>query len=182
MVVMCPKDERELRHMLFSAARYERTMAIRYPRGEAWALRRRRPRRDTLGRWELLREGKDIALIGCGPVVYSCLDAAEELEEKTRSTAQWSTDGSSNRWTGRCLPDCAGPSGGLLTFEENTAIGGFGSGVMEALSEEGIVMPVKRTGLPDRFLRHSSQKALRQETGLDKDGIKKTVKHWLSSE
>ena len=58
-------------------------------------------------------------------------------------------------------------------------IGGFGSGVMEILSEEGIVMPVKRVGLPDRFLPHSPQKLLRQETGLDEEGIKRTVKHWL---
>ena len=56
--------------------------------------------------------------------------------------------------------------GRIATFEENAAIGGFGSGVMEALSEEGVVMPVRRTGLPDRFLGHASQKALRQETGL----------------
>ena len=59
----------------------------------------------------------------------------------------------------------------ILTFEENTAIGGFGSGVMEILSEEGIVMPVKRVGLPDRFIPHSSQKLIRQETGLDREGI-----------
>ena len=69
-----------------------------------------------------------------------------------------------------------------MTLEENSAIGGFGSGVMEVLSEEGVVVPVKRIGLPDRFLPHASQKLLRQQVGLDKDSIKKTVKHWLKSE
>ncbi len=73
-------------------------------------------------------------------------------------------------------------TGRIVTLEENSAIGGFGSGVMEILSEEGVVVPVKRIGLPDRFLPHASQKLLRQQVGLDKDSIKKTVKHWLKSE
>jgi 1-deoxy-D-xylulose-5-phosphate synthase len=76
----------------------------------------------------------------------------------------------------------AARTGRIVTLEENSAIGGFGSGVMEVLSEEGVVVPVKRIGLPDRFLPHASQKVLRQQVGLDKDGIKKTVKHWLKSE
>jgi 1-deoxy-D-xylulose-5-phosphate synthase len=69
-----------------------------------------------------------------------------------------------------------------LTIEENTIIGGFGSGVMEVLSEEGIRVPVKRVGLPDRFLAHGTQKMLRELVGLDQEGIKKTVKLWLSRE
>lgn len=83
MVVASPKDEDELSRLLYSALVYDRTIAIRYPRGEAFGV----PCSDDLteipfGTWEVLREGTDICLIGCGPVVYSCLDAAEELEKE----------------------------------------------------------------------------------------------------
>ena len=80
------------------------------------------------------------------------------------------------------LVDFANRTHRIVTVEENSAIGGFGSGVMEILSEKGVVVPVKRIGLPDRFLPHAAQKLLRQQIGLDKDGIKETIKHWLSSE
>ncbi len=182
MVIMCPKDERELRDMLFSAARYETTVAIRYPRGEAMGL----PYGDDLneipmGSWEMLREGKDIALIGCGPVVYACLEAAAELEREEKIDCAVVNGRFTKPMDREMIARLGRSVGRIATFEENAAIGGFGSGVMEALSEEGITVPIKRTGLPDRFLGHASQKALRQATGLDKDGIKKTVKQWLRS-
>jgi 1-deoxy-D-xylulose-5-phosphate synthase len=80
------------------------------------------------------------------------------------------------------LADVARHTGRIITFEESSSIGGFGSGVMEVLSEEEIVVPVKRVGLPDRFLSHASPKVLRQQVGLDKDGIRKTVRQWLGRE
>jgi len=73
-------------------------------------------------------------------------------------------------------------TGRVVTIEENTTIGGFGSGVMEVLSEKGINIPVKCVGLPDRFLAHGTQGMLREQLGLNKQGIKKTVKFWLDRE
>jgi 1-deoxy-D-xylulose-5-phosphate synthase len=183
MVVASPKDEDELSRLLYSALVYDRTMAIRYPRGEAFGV----PCSDDLteipfGTWEVLREGTDICLIGCGPVVYSCLDAAEELEKEAGVSCLVINGRFVKPMDKAMLVDIAGRVKRILTFEENTAIGGFGSGVMEILSEEGIVMPVKRVGLPDRFIPHSTQKLIRQETGLDREGIKRTVKHWLDIE
>jgi len=181
MVIMSPKDENELRQMLFSAYRYGMTVAVRYPRGEAVGV----PLEDDfveipLGNWELLRTGSDIALIGCGPVVYACLQAAVELEVEGGVSCAVVNGRFTKPMDSRMLFDLARRIGRIATFEENSAIGGFGSGVMELLSEEGITVPVKRVGLPDRFLSHASQKVLRQEVGLDKDGIKKTVKQWLN--
>ena len=183
MVVASPKDEDELSRMLYSALVYDRTVAIRYPRGEAFGV----PCSDDFteipfGTWEVLREGTDICLIGCGPVVYSCLDAAEELEKEDGVSCSVVNGRFVKPMDRAMLVDIAGHVKRILTFEENTAIGGFGSGVMEILSEEGIVMPVKRVGLPDRFIPHSTQKLIRQETGLDREGIKRTVKHWLDIE
>jgi len=183
MVVTSPKDENELRHLLYSAALYGKTMSIRYPRGETLGIPPDGEFREIpLGTWEALRDGSDVCLIGCGPVVYACLDAASELEKEEGIKCAVVNGRFVKPMDREMLVDFAGHTERLITFEENTIIGGFGSGVMEVLSEEGIMRPIRRVGLPDRFLSHSPQSLLRQETGLDKDGIKRTVRQWLSSE
>jgi 1-deoxy-D-xylulose-5-phosphate synthase len=68
-----------------------------------------------------------------------------------------------------------------MTLEENAGIGGFGSGVMEVLSQEGITVPVKVLAIPDVFLTHGSQSMLRRQVGLDKEGIKRTLRDWLKN-
>ncbi len=182
MIVMSPKDENELKQMLYSAYMYERPASVRYPRGEGIGVPV-----DTdftqipLGKWEVLKEGSDISLLACGPIVYSTLVAANELETEGISCAV--INGRFIKPMDReIIISFATHTGKLLTLEEGAAIGGFGSGVMEVLSEEGLVVPVKRIGIPDRFMPHASQKLLREQIGLDKDGIKKTVKRWLNSE
>jgi 1-deoxy-D-xylulose-5-phosphate synthase len=183
MILMSPKDENELKQMLFSATIYERPVAVRYPRGEAIGVPVESGFTEIpLGKWEVLRTGADVTLIGCGPVVYSCLHAAEELEKEEGISAAVINGRFIKPMDREMLVDFAARTGRIVTLEENSAIGGFGSGVMEILSEEGVVVPVKVIGLPDRFLPHASQKLLRQQIGLDKDSIKKTVKHWLNSE
>jgi len=183
MVVTSPKDENELRHLLYSASLYGRAMSIRYPRGEVMGVPLdHEPREIPLGTWEALRAGSDICLIGCGPVVHACLDAAAELEEEEGISCAVVNGRFVKPMDREMLVDLAARFRRFLTLEENTIIGGFGSGVMEVFSEEGIVRQVRRVGLPDRFLGHSPQRLLRQEAGLDKDGIKKTVKYWLESE
>jgi 1-deoxy-D-xylulose-5-phosphate synthase len=182
MVLMSPKDENELKQMLFSAYRYEKPAAIRYPRGEAVGV----PvdpgfSEIPIGTWEILKEGTDITLMASGPVVYTALDAAMDLQNEGIDCTV--VNGRFIKPMDReMIINLATHTQRLLTLEENSIIGGFGSGVMEVLSEEGIRIPVKRTGLPDRFLYHGSQKAIRQHIGLDKEGIKKTVKLWLSKE
>ena len=83
MVLMSPKDENELRQMLYSAYVYNRPVAIRYPRGEAQGV----PMDETfkeipLGTWEILKEGEDLTIIACGNMVYPALDVAEELRKR----------------------------------------------------------------------------------------------------
>jgi 1-deoxy-D-xylulose-5-phosphate synthase len=69
----------------------------------------------------------------------------------------------------------------ILTVEENTVIGGFGSGVMEMLSEERIDAVVRRVGIPDMFLLHGAQDTLREKIGLNTEGIKSTIRQWLKN-
>jgi 1-deoxy-D-xylulose-5-phosphate synthase len=183
MMIMAPKDENELKQMLYSAVKYERIVSIRYPRGEGLGVPVDEGFMEvTMGTWEVLREGSDVTLIGCGPVVYSCVIAAEELQKEVGVSCAVLNGRFVKPMDREMLTGFATRTKRIMTFEENTIIGGFGSGVAEVLSDEGIAVSMKRIGLPDRFLAHSSPKLLREEIGLDKDGVKKTVKHWLNLE
>jgi 1-deoxy-D-xylulose-5-phosphate synthase len=168
--------------MLYSAYVYGRSAAVRYPRGEGIGVPVEAEFREIpFGKWELLKDGSDISLLACGPLVYTALLAAQELEAEGISCAVVNAR-FIKPMDREMIINFASHTKKLLTIEENAVIGGFGSGVMEVLSDEGLVVPVKRLGLPDRFMTHASQKLLRQQVGLDKDGIRKTVKRWLNPE
>jgi 1-deoxy-D-xylulose-5-phosphate synthase len=179
MVVMSPKDENELKQMLYS---YGKPAAIRYPRGEAIGVPIEPAFNEIpIGTWEVLKEGTDITLMSCGPLVYTSLDAALDLEQEGISCAVVNAR-FVKPMDREVIINLATHTRKVLTIEENTVIGGFGSGVMEVLSEEGIGVPIRRAGLPDRFLTHGTPKMLRELVGLDQEGIKKTVRFWLSKE
>ncbi|MCX5799342.1 MAG: 1-deoxy-D-xylulose-5-phosphate synthase [Proteobacteria bacterium] len=182
MVLMSPKDKNELRQMIYSAYVYERPVAIRYPRGEAQGIKIDEDFKEIpIGRWEILREGEDIAIIACGNTVYPAIAAARELEEEGIHSSV--INGRFIKPMDRdMLVNLATHTKKILTVEEGAVIGGFGSGVMELLSEEGIAMPVKSIGIPDIFLSHGSQKMLRKQIGLDQEGIKRAIKQWLKKE
>jgi 1-deoxy-D-xylulose-5-phosphate synthase len=182
MVLMSPKDKNELRQMIYSAYLYERPVAIRYPRGEAQGVKIDEDFKEIpIGRWEILREGEDVAIIACGNTVYPAIAAARELEEEGIHSSV--INGRFIKPMDRdMLVNLATHTKKILTVEEGAVIGGFGSGVMELLSEEGIAMPVKSIGIPDIFLSHGSQKMLRKQIGLDQEGIKRAIKQWLKKE
>jgi 1-deoxy-D-xylulose-5-phosphate synthase len=182
MVLMSPKDENELKQMLYSAYIYNRPVAIRYPRGEARGV----PIDETfkeipLGTWEILKEGEELTIIACGNMVYPALDVAEELEKE--GIAIGVINGRFIKpMDNHMLAEIASRTKKILTLEENTLMGGFGSGVMELLSKEEILIPIKSIGIPDTFIRHGSQKKLRNALGIDREGIKKAIKAWLKKE
>jgi len=182
MVVISPKDENELKQMLYSAYSYERPVAIRYPRGEAQGVPIDEDFKEIpIGKWEILKEGEDIAIIACGNQVYPSLSAASELEEEGILCTV--INGRFIKPMDReMLSALSKHAKKILTVEENAIMGGFGSGVLEILSEEGIAVPVKNIGIPDTFLPHGSQSMLRKSLGLDKEGIKKAVRQWLKRE
>jgi 1-deoxy-D-xylulose-5-phosphate synthase len=179
MVVMSPKDENELKQMLYSAYLYGKPVAIRFPRGEGLGLPVDNSFREIpFGKWEVLKEGSDVTLMACGPLVYTALVAADDLEKEGISCSV--VNGRFIKPMDReIIVGLASRTRHVLTLEENTVIGGFGSGILEVLSEEGVTANVKRLGIPDRFLHHGSQSALRGQLGLDAEGIKKTIKQWL---
>jgi 1-deoxy-D-xylulose-5-phosphate synthase len=181
IILMAPKDGNELKQMLYSAYLYNKPAAIRYPRGEAQGVI---PDKDfieiPIGKWEKLKEGNDIAIIACGNTVYPSLSAAAELAEEgiqcTIINGRFIKPMDINM-----LIDIAASIKRILTVEENTVIGGFGSGVMEILSEEKLDAVVRRIGVPDSFLPHGSQGVLRKMVGISTEGIKSTIRQWLKS-
>lgn len=171
LTIMMPKDENELRHMLYTALNLGSPAVLRYPRGsgEGVALD------EDLhilppGTAELLREGTDILLIPAGNRVYPALHAAELLAEQGISAAVINPrflkplDAS-------LICTWAGKTGAVLTVEDGTALGGFGSAVLQLLQEHEIYVPVKTLGYGDAFIDQGPQQVLWQEAGLDSAGI-----------
>ena len=175
MTVMAPKDENELRHMLFTALHHQGPIAIRYPRGKALGV----PVDDSfrsipIGQWEVLREGKDFAIIALGSMVAPSLKAADKLRQEGISVTLINC-----RFVkplDQRLTQLARRVKKILVVEENVLSGGLASAVLERLNDEGCnhVM-VRRLGLPDKFIEHGPAGILRKEYGLDEEGIYKAA-------
>ncbi len=181
MILMSPKDGEELRQMIYSAYMYNKPTAIRYPRGKAYGSKTSKGFEEIpIGKWEKLREGNDLAIIACGNTVYPSIHAAEELAGEGIQCAV--INGRFIKPMDKdMLFDTACSIKRILTVEENTLIGGFGSGIMELLSKEGIDASVRRLGMPDMFLAHGAQETLRGKIGLTSEGIKNTILQWLKN-
>ena len=167
LVIMAPKDENELRHMFFSALKYNKPVAIRYPRGAGFGVKIESEMKELpFGKGEVLAEGSDVTLVGIGNMATFCLQAAKLLLEKGIKAAVINA-----RFVKPLDADLivakAIKTGHLVTVEENAAIGGFGAGVLEALSEAGAwKVKTKVIGVPDKFIEHGGQDELRNEIGL----------------
>ncbi len=172
MVVMAPKDENELRQMMATALQHDGPVAFRYPRGTAVGVALESPVTALpIGKAEILKEGDDVAILAIGRCVAEGLTAHERLAERgVRATVVncrfvKPIDVDLIAGVARRVPR-------ILTVEENVRQGGFGSAVLEALSDQGITHAVvERLGVPDIFVEHGSPAVLRAKYGLDADGI-----------
>ncbi|MCX7965130.1 MAG: 1-deoxy-D-xylulose-5-phosphate synthase [Syntrophorhabdaceae bacterium] len=182
MIIMSPKDENELRHMLYSAYMYRKPVAVRYPRGEILGVALDRDLKEIpIGKWEILKNGKDLAIIATGNMVLPSLEASHILEKE--GIEAMVINGRFIKPIDKAmLLDAAFQTKKIITVEENSVIGGFGSGILEILSEEGVVVPVKSIGIPDIFIPHGSQHTLRHSLCLNKEGIARKVLDWLRKE
>ncbi len=173
LVLMAPKDEDELRHLLYTAVNHPGPVALRYPRGRGVGVSFSSTLyRIPLGRAEVLREGDDLLILAVGASVYPSLSAAAELEklgyQATVINARFIKP-----LDEQLLLSLAARTGRVLTVEENVAQGGFGSAVLELLADHGLLVPVKRLAIPDKFVEHGAPNLLRQKYGLDAEGIRK---------
>jgi 1-deoxy-D-xylulose-5-phosphate synthase len=176
MVVMAPKDENELQHMLRTAIEHSGPIALRYPRGEGWGAEMDGEMRSLeIGKGELLRQGKDLGIVGIGNTVIPALNAANDLSKLGIDAAVVNA-----RFVKpldrELLLDLAQRVPMMITVEDHVLQGGFGSSVLELLAAEGINgLRVKCLGLPDRFISHGTQPELRKFCGIDTESIAQTA-------
>ena len=172
LVLMAPKDENELRHLLFTALTCPGPAAIRYPRGAGLDLSLdAEPKKIPFGRGELLREGSDLLLLPVGNRVYPAMEAAEGLAKMGISAAVINPR-FIKPLDGELICKWAGKTGKVITVEDNVRAGGFGSAVLELLQRHGLPeIRVKILGLPDRFMEHGSQQRLWQMAKIDAAAI-----------
>lgn len=181
MILSAPKDEEELRQLLYSSVNYKHPSAIRYPRGTCEGVDITAPL--TLippGEAEVLKEGSDVVLIALGTMVKPAMEAAVKLEESGIKAgvinARFVKPLDEKR-----IVEAASRYGAIVTLEENALQGGFGSAVLELLAERGIMSPVKMIGVADEFIEHGGQAELRAQIGLDAAGIEETVRTFIKS-
>ncbi len=171
LTVMAPKDGDEFREMLKFAITLKRPVAIRYPRGRCTEKFDIASTPVEAGQGEIIFEGTDIGIIGIGNTVYPAYLAAKRLISEGVSTTLVNA-----RFVKPLDNDLirvvAEKTGVIITVEENSASGGFGSAVLEALSDMGLHdLRIRRLGIPDLFVEHGSQRELRALLGLDEEGI-----------
>ncbi len=183
IVIMAPKDEAELRNMLYTATEYKNgPIAIRYPRGSAIGVELKDSfEQIPIGKGERIKAGKDVTFLAVGSMVQFAIKAAELL----------SSDGINAEVVNmrfvkpldeKLLDEIVAQHKKIITLEENTIVGGFGSAVLEYLSEKGYKNELLRIGLPDEFIEHGTQAELYNLLEIDAEGIKKRTKIFLGKE
>ena len=181
IVLMAPKDEAEMRDMLYTAIEYPGPAALRYPRGNGFGVDiSGAPKQIEIGKAEILRDGGEVAILAYGSMVYPAIEAAKNLEkdgiESTVINARFVKPLDSE-----LIIALARSCRLIVTVEDAYLAGGFGSAVLELLEENSLSDKIKvvRMGVPDRIVTHGDPKLLMAKYGLDADGIYSRVKEAL---
>ncbi len=177
MVVMTPSDENECRQMLTTACRANAPCTVRYPRGTGPGTPLDKTLNDIpIGKGEIRRRGKTVALLAFGTMLAPALEAAEVLDA---TVANMRFVKPIDR---ELILELSREHSLLVSIEENVSIGGAGSEVARVLENTRSSTAFVRIGLPDRFIEHGDQTRLLGENGLDKDGIIHTVQTYLKQQ
>ena len=170
MVLMTPADENECRRMLTTAFHHDGPAVVRYPRGAGMGVKPEKALSALpIGKGEIRRQGRRVALLAFGAMLAPALAAAEELDA---TVANMRFVKPIDR---ELILQLAAEHSLLVSVEENVLIGGAGAEVARVLEDAGSTVNFVRIGLPDRFIDHGDQALLLAETGLDKNGILQKV-------
>ena len=177
MVVMAPKDENELQHMLKTSLTLEGPASVRYPRGVSLGVPMdSTPQALPVGKGELLRDGTDVAIVAIGVPVWQAVKAAERLNQEGLSTAVINAR-FAKPLDQELIVNVARRVRYVVTVEEGCKMGGFGSAILEMLSDAGVTgARTKVLGLPDWYIEQGPQDLLRERYGLTAEGIYQSVK------
>lgn len=173
MVVMAPKDEDELQHMVKTAVEYEKgPIALRYPRGTGVGVpMANQPQPIPIGKGEILRSGNNLLILAIGNRVHPALEAADIMEDSgifaTVVNARFVRP-----LDAELILPLAQRIGKVITVEDGVLMGGFGSAILEMFADYGLTkVQVKRLGIPDQFIDHGDVNALYHLCGCDADAI-----------
>ncbi|MBU0520078.1 1-deoxy-D-xylulose-5-phosphate synthase [bacterium] len=184
ITIFVPSDENELQHMLHTAVQWRQgPIVIRYPRGTGVGVHMDEEFK-TLepGKGEVARTGSDGAILTLGPVFWEAMAAAQLLEESGISLTVVNMRSLKPLDTG-LLADLSERFGKIMTIEEGTVVGGFGSSVLENYSQmDGEIPKVKCLGLPDCFIEQGKRSKLLQKVGLDVEGIVLQARNFFAAQ
>ncbi|SHF78385.1 1-deoxy-D-xylulose-5-phosphate synthase [Fodinibius roseus] len=182
MIVSSPLNEQELRDMMYTASKYEEAAwAIRYPRGRATGMNYRSEFRPMeIGKGECLREGNNIAILSFGPFGNYVTEAADDLAEIGIKVGHFNMRFAKPLDT-ELIDKVCHTYEHIITIEDGTRLGGFGSAVAEYLADKPHHIPVTIMGVPDRIVEHGTQEELHREVGLDPEGIRTKVREVLKN-
>ena len=166
LIHMDPKDEDELQDMMYTAMLQDGPSAIRYPRGTGpGAAVKKVPVALEIGKAEVLRDGRDVAIFALGTMVADAEKLAKLLEKEGQSVAVINAR-FAKPVDDACVAKYALQCGLIVTMEDHVLAGGFGSAVLESLNMQEIDVPVIRVGWPDEFIEHGKVESLREKYGL----------------
>jgi 1-deoxy-D-xylulose-5-phosphate synthase len=179
LIHMDPMDEDELQDMMFTALEHEGPSAIRYPRGTGpGAELKERPVALEIGKAEVLKDGRDVAIFALGAMVAEAERLAMLLEAEGHSVAVINA-----RFAKPIDAECIARYGArcelLVTMEDHVLAGGYGSAVLESLNTQGMEVPVVRVGWPDAFIEHGKVEALREKYGLTAEATMERARPYL---
>ena len=177
MVIMAPKDENELRHMLKTSIYHPGPSSIRYPRGSGLGVKiDEEIKKIEVGKGEVIKDGKDLAIIAFGSMVDPSMQAAAMLEEKGFSVAVINAR-FAKPIDKSLIMEYAKKTGCLITTEEHSVQGGFGSAVLEVLQnfDERIPLKTKCIGVPDVLIEHGATGLIKKDLKLDPEGMFETI-------
>lgn len=181
MVCMAPKDENELRHMLYSALQYNCPVSVRYPRGAGLGVPMDEPVHQLpLGKAEVLQQGSRVTLLAIGSMVAVAQQAAEKLQADLGITATVVNARFAKPLDEAVILDCVQQGDLVVTMEEHMLAGGFGSAVLELLNQHGAdTSNILRIGIGDTFVSHGKTDLLKQLAGLDADSVVEKIRQRL---
>ena len=176
MIVTAPKNGNEFRHLLYTALNInDKPFSIRYPKASSVIFDEAgQMELLPIGSWETCRQGKDIAILAVGPMVYYAIEAANKLEDRGISAEVVNCRFIKPMDTS-CLDNIRSRFSKIITIEEGIINGGFGDGVSAWLLENSFSGRLKRLGLPDEFVEHGSRDQILSMLGLDVNGLLNTI-------
>jgi 1-deoxy-D-xylulose-5-phosphate synthase len=180
MVIASPKDEDELRDMLLTGVLHNGPFALRYPRGNGEGVEvKHKPESIPIGKAEVVYEPKHkprVAILAVGSRVWEAYRAAKRLKKSSKLSCRVVNARFIKPLDAELFAKAVEDVDVVVTIEENTVIGGFGSAVLEWMQENDIRSPhVLRLGVPDRFVHQGPQSLLWKEIGLDAEGIARSI-------